>query len=1053
MKKRGAIFLFFLLLATASFALNLSFPVSYTMENASAGSVKGYISTTDVFNNISPNLAQHFYLLNISNGNALSASIPYLHSQNFSDSIPLKNFTIYSANITPFVVNVTDTYYNLTYTYDNLTGLNDTPTYTPYNITVSQNWMNVTAIILTGNLTAPGSSNSIYLLETDTAPLQSGYFNVSTSIGTFDPTQSACGTISSAGNYTLNTSLSSPGVTCFTINANNVQFNGQGYTITGNNSVGAYGIYQDGYVNDSYTNFTINNEYWGIDLYNGANYSNITDVLTVNSTSIGLLVYTGSSWDTLSNDTTQGMGAGSGIQVVTSANYNNISNDAAYGYPFGAVFQSTCTGNYFANNRIYNATSDGIYLYSAITNNTFTNNTIYNITGAGIGSAGTANNNFFYNNTIYNVSSSAYGGIYMTSTNNGNVFSGNLIYNVSGADGFGIYLVSTANNNVIRNNTIFNNSLVGIIISSGSNDTVFNNTLGSTPYGIDLITVSASNVSNNLVSNAVSSQAGAGIFINIATNTTIVTNNTIYGDYYGLELNGGTNMTAVNNSISNSQYGIFVASSSGTISNNTVFNSSIYQINVTGSSNLIYNNIFNATGSEGVAYDNGTNKWNTSEIAGTNIIGGPNIGGNYYSNYTGFENGTTGIGFTPYNISGGSSIDYLPLTNNLLVVNISSPTSSTYTNVFNPAINVTCYGGNQGYLLNVSDNVSGLILSNQNLANNTLFSSTGTTFPLGAQTLTATCWNGTNLGSNNVTFTLVDTIPPAWSSNQTSIVATYSPSTQSYFNITWTDNYAVNNNSVIFSLNSSGTWTNYTMNNITSVYTYSLILPAGNYQWGSFANDTSSNQNSTPAWNFTILQAAPNTALLINGSASNLTYTYNPAFNLTANATGNNVSLYLNGTSIPANYSAILGIGLYNFTAISPSDQNHSAGNVSYFVTVNPLSVIPSLYLNGSQANLTANIPFPVFITCNETTNASPVLYQNGNILNSSNLSSVTFNQTFSSTGTYNITCANSGNYSGQVSYFIMETSALTLLLTGEATLVFGVAAAEIYYRQRGRLA
>ncbi len=65
-------------------------------------------------------------------------------------------------------------------------------------------------------------------------------------------------------------------------------------------------------------------------------------------------------------------------------------------------------------------------------------------------------------------------------------------------------------------------------------------------------------------------------------------------------------------------------------------------------------------------WDTGYNTWNITKTAETNIIGGPWIGGNYWSDYAGVDTDVDGLGDTllPYNSSGGiiNGGDYLPLT-------------------------------------------------------------------------------------------------------------------------------------------------------------------------------------------------------------------------------------------------------------------------------------------------------------------------------------------------------------------------------------------------------
>jgi len=154
-----------------------------------------------------------------------------------------------------------------------------------------------------------------------------------------------------------------------------------------------------------------------------------------------------------------------------------------------------------------------------------------------------------------------------------------------------------------------------------------------------------------------------GPAIYMRSNNSIVVHNNIF-------LNAGRAITVdgyhnqiKNNCIGGNEYGVYINGASyNTITSNNIYNSSdtgIY-LQYSSNGNIIYNNQFNNSNN---AYDNGTNIWNTTPVTGPNIVGGPFIGGNYWSDYKGMDNNSDGFGDIPYNVNGTgeSNIDHLPL--------------------------------------------------------------------------------------------------------------------------------------------------------------------------------------------------------------------------------------------------------------------------------------------------------------------------------------------------------------------------------------------------------
>jgi hypothetical protein len=438
-----------------------------------------------------------------------------------------------------------------------------------------------------------------------------------------NPPANQCGSLDADFNLTADTN-SAPG-TCFTVAANNITLDCQGYRVRYGASSAGYGVYVNSFFNVTVKNCNIvsqsNSGYHGILVlnannitinltnataryYQGANFTNssynsITDSRFTSWYDDGFEGFALSYTNFTNVTITGGNGGGDyGLWLHDGSSYNNITNctiNVTVGGDIAVYLLNNGDYNTFDRNNLSNWNSNSVvYLYFSSYNN-FTNNNISSNTAGGIYFISYSSFNLADNNSMASRSTGGTG-LYLYDNSNFNVFTNNSVNYYSVA----YYLNTFAWNNNASSNNFTSRYSYGVYFTSNNWNNILasNVILGGTGGSNFAVYLYGDSSYSTIYNNTIIARNGLGIYLNTYASYNNITNNTINatgGSGIGVATSC-MNTTIVRNNITTNGNGIYVVSSSDNafIQNNTIvtYANSAYGIqynqasygNVTGNS-------------------------------------------------------------------------------------------------------------------------------------------------------------------------------------------------------------------------------------------------------------------------------------------------------------------------------------------------------------------------------------------------------------------------------------------------------------------------------------
>ncbi|RLI84722.1 hypothetical protein DRP07_00205 [Archaeoglobales archaeon] len=255
----------------------------------------------------------------------------------------------------------------------------------------------------------------------------------------------------------------------------------------------------------------------------------------------------------------------------------------------------------------------------------------------------------------------------------------------------GISLSSHSTYNTIKNNTATLNDDYGISVYSSENNVLINNTAEFNDIGIFLYNSTGNSVIGNLAKDNYN-----GISISGSSINNLIDLNNANSNYFGIHIDLSSENILSNNTLTLNTIGFdLYLSDFNTLYRNTVTDNN-YGIKLsTSGNNTIYDNFFRNENNAIFGDTFYVNSWNVTKMNGTNIVGGSEIGGNYWAtDHSGFSQTCPNSDQDSFCDSSyflnDDNVDYLPLT----LVNITRVDLVVYPASSTPCLSAPLYFNN-----------------------------------------------------------------------------------------------------------------------------------------------------------------------------------------------------------------------------------------------------------------------------------------------------------------------------------------------------------------------